>query len=312
MAVPTYDEFFLPLLSLLAERHQVSFGEAKDLLAERMGISDEDRDQLLPSGRQSRYDNRVGWARTYLTKAGLVRSVQRGVYELTESGKQFMSGNPSSVTVESLMVFAPFREWREAYKGATSASAGTAAAPVTAPEAETGTPEELIGAAHAQLREALAMDVSEALQGVSWQRFEQIVVDVLLALGYGGSRAGAGHAFRKSGDGGVDGVINEDRLGLSKIYVQAKRKAADYRVSRPDVQAFVGSLLGQKARQGVFITTSSFTQEAYDYASGLSDQRVVLIDGEVLAQYMIDHDVGVREQESFVIKRLNRDYFEDV
>lgn len=156
------------------------------------------------------------------------------------------------------------------------------------------------------------MDVSEALQGVSWQRFEQIVVDVLLALGYGGSRAGAGHAFRKSGDGGVDGVINEDRLGLSKIYVQAKRKAFDYRVSRPDVQAFVGSLLGQKARQGVFITTSSFTQEAYDYASGLSDQRVVLIDGEVLAQYMIDHDVGVREQESFVIKRLNRDYFEDV
>lgn len=143
MAVPTYDEFFLPLLSLLAERHQVSFGEAKDLLAERMGISDEDRDQLLPSGRQRRYDNRVGWARTYLTKAGLVRSVQRGVYELTESGKQFMSGNPSSVTVESLMVFAPFREWREAYKGATSASAGTAAAPVTAPEAETGTPEGL-------------------------------------------------------------------------------------------------------------------------------------------------------------------------
>ena len=146
---------------------------------------------------------------------------------------------------------------------------------------------------------------------MSWGRFEEIVIDVLLALGYGGSRAGAGHAFRKSGDGGVDGVINEDRLGLSKIYVQAKRKAPEYRVSRPDVQAFVGSLLGQKAKQGVFITTSSFSREAEAYAEGLSDLRVVLIDGEALATYMIDHDVGVSEQDRFVVKRIDRDYFEE-
>lgn len=307
MAVPTYDEFFLPWLTLLAERGQASISEAKDLLAERMGVSDEERHELLPSGRQRRYDNRVGWARTYLTKAELIRTVTRGVYELTDAGRQLMANQPQTVTVETLMAFEPFRAWRDDYKGPSQAPTPG----VVPTRAKADTPEEAISAAHAQRRQALALELAEALQGVTWQRFEEIVVDVLLALGYGGSRAGAGHAFRKSGDGGVDGVINEDRLGLSKIYVQAKRKAPDYRVSRPDVQAFVGSLLGYKAKQGVFITTSGFTQEARDYANGLSDLRVVLIDGEALAEFMIDHDVGVSEQERYVIKRLDRDYFEE-
>ncbi|MDT3683314.1 MAG: restriction endonuclease [Truepera sp.] len=308
MAVPTYDEFFLPLLTLLTERDHVSLTEAKDLLANRMGVTSDDRHELLPSGRQRRYDNRVGWARTYLTKAELIRAVKRGVYELTDTGHQLMATKPEAVTVNTLMAIEPFRAWREAYKGPTEATTA-ASRPITADHADT--PEEAISAAHVQLRQALALELAEALQNVTWQRFEEIVVDVLLALGYGGSRAGAGHAFRKSGDGGVDGVINEDRLGLSKIYVQAKRKAPDYRVSRPDVQAFVGSLMGQKAKQGVFITTSGFTQEARDYASSLSDLRVVLIDGENLAEFMIDHDVGVSEQERYIIKRLDRDYFEE-
>lgn len=308
MAVPTYDEFFLPLLTLLAERGQVRFADAKHLLAERMGVSEEDQRELLPSGKQRRYDNRVGWASTYLRKASLIHYPTRGVLELTPNGEELMTTNPSVVDRATLERYEPFRAWLEASR-----------APATEPQAtdtslqapDQGTPEELISTAHEQLRQALALELAEALQGVTWQRFEEIVVDVLLALGYGGSRAGAGHAFRKSGDGGVDGVINEDRLGLSKIYVQAKRKAPDYRVSRPDVQAFVGSLLGYKAKQGVFITTSGFTQEARDYANGLSDLRVVLIDGEALAEFMIDHDVGVSEQERYVIKRLDRDYFEE-
>lgn len=308
MSVPTFDEFFLPLLTLLADKGQVRSADTKPLLAESMGISEDDQRELLPSGKQRRYDNRVGWASTYLSKAGLIRSPTRGVLELTDVGRQLMAANPPVVDRATLERYEPFRAWQAASRAPAASKQAPAEA---APNTDEGTPEEAMSAAHAQLRQALALELAEALQGVSWQRFEEIVVDVLLALGYGGSRAGAGHAFRKSGDGGVDGVINEDRLGLSKIYVQAKRKAAEYRVSRPDVQAFVGSLLGQKARQGVFITTSAFTQEAHDYATSLSDLRVVLIDGETLAEFMLDHDVGVSEQERYVVKRLDRDYFEE-
>jgi restriction system protein len=308
MAVPTYDEFFLPLLQLVDERGQVSLAQAKDLLAERMGVSEDDQRELLPSGRQRRYDNRVGWARTYLAKAGLIRTVVRGVFELTDAGRQLLATNPQEVSLATLQAYEPFREWQEASRTPPDSPSTITSLP---PQEKVGTPVEAMNEAYELLRSSLAAELAESLQRVSWSHFEQIVIDVLLALGYGGSRSGAGHAFRKSGDGGVDGVINEDRLGLSKIYVQAKRYAPENRVSRPDVQAFVGSLLGQKARQGVFITTSSFTREASGYVEALSDQRVVLIDGETLAEFMIDHDVGVAEQERFVIKRIDRDYFEE-
>lgn len=308
MAVPTFDEFFLPLLQLLNEQGPLRFADTKTMLAERMGISEEDQRELLPSGKQRRYDNRVGWARTYLSKAGLIRNVTRGVYETTDVGRKLLASKPTFINVSTLQDFEPFQAWQSKPRSASS-TLETATPPVSSEEA--GTPEEAISAAYEELRLALAAEIAETLQEVSWGRFEEIVIDVLLALGYGGSRAGAGHAFRTSGDGGVDGVINEDRLGLSKIYVQAKRKAPEYRVSRPDVQAFVGSLLGQRAKQGVFITTSSFSREAEAYAEGLSDLRVVLIDGEALATYMIDHDVGVSEQDRFVVKRIDRDYFEE-
>ncbi len=309
MAVPTVEEFFLPFLRLLTERDQVSSADAKMLLAERMGVSEEAQRELLPSGRQRRYDNRVGWARTYLVRAGLIRTVSRGVVELTDVGRQLLASEPSVVNVETLQAFEPFRAWEASYRAPT----GTQVA-MTEPTLleKSGTPEEGMNAAYEVLRKSLASELAEALQSVSWGRFEEIVIDVLLALGYGGSRAGAGHAFRKSGDGGVDGVINEDRLGLSKIYVQAKRYAIENRVSRPDVQAFVGSLLGQRSKQGVFITTSGFTADATAYAENLSELRVVLIDGDALADFMIDHDVGVSEQERFVIKRLDLDYFEEL
>jgi len=308
MAVPSFDEFFLPLLQLLREHGSLRFADIKTMLAERMDLSEEDQRELLPSGKQRRYDNRVGWARTYLSKAALLRNVTRGTYELSEEGHRLLASSPQVVDVTVLQEFEPFRAWQS--KSRSTSRSQEQVTPSMTPE-HSGTPEESISAAYEELRQGLAAEIAETLQEVSWGRFEEIVIDVLLALGYGGSRAGAGHAFRKSGDGGVDGVINEDRLGLSKIYVQAKRKAPEYRVSRPDVQAFVGSLLGQKARQGVFITTSSFSREAEAYAEALSDLRVVLIDGEALATYMIDHDVGVSEQDRFVVKRIDRDYFEE-
>lgn len=308
MAVPAFSDFFLPFLRVLSDQGVVSLSDMREALAERLEVSEEDRRELLPSGRQRRFDNRVGWARTYLSKAGLIRTVSRGVYDLTEAGRSLMASSPQHLDVESLRQYESYRAWEEA-----SRSNSSEPSPITGDGETQGkeTPEEAINASFKVLREALAEEIAEALQGVSWQRFEDIVVDVLLALGYGGSRGDAGHAFRASGDNGVDGVINEDRLGLSKIFVQAKKYAIDRRIGRPDVQAFVGSLLGQKARQGVFITTSDFSKDAEAYAAGLSDQRVILIDGVTLAHLMIDFGVGVTEQERFVIKRLDRDYFEE-
>ncbi len=310
MAMPTYDEFFLPFLRMLQARDQVTLSEAKTMLADSMGVSEEVQHELLPSGRQRRYDNRLGWARTYLSKAGLIRTVKRGVYELTDAGRNLLASNPSEITVDTLLSISDdFRLWQQ---GATVESPEPAdRVQVPASTEVNATPEELMDSAETKLRRALALEVGEALQEVTWGRFEEIVIDVLLALGYGGSRAGAGHAFRKGSDGGVDGVINEDPLGLSKIYVQAKRYAPENRVSRPDVQAFVGSLLGNKARQGVFITTSFFTREAVAYAESIGDLRVILINGEALADFMIEHDVGVSEHTRFVVKRLDRDYFEE-
>lgn len=307
MSIPTFDEFLLPFLELLSEHGRLSLKQARGHLAERLNVSEEAQRELLPSGKQRRFDNRVGWAQTYLSKAGLTRSVSRGVYELTPDGRELVANRPGALDLSALRRFESFRAWEEmSRRGAPSRSA-----PATEANEDPETPEEAIEEAFGVLRANLTDELAEALQGVSWGRFEDIVIDALLALGYGGSRAGAGHAFRKSGDGGVDGVINEDRLGLSKIYVQAKRYAPENRVGRPDVQAFVGSLLGQRAKQGVFITTSSFSSEAANYVESLHDQRVILIDGEQLAEYMIDHDVGVNEHERFVIKRLDRDYFEE-
>ncbi len=303
MAVPAFSDFFRPFLEVLAERGRVSFSEMKELLAQRMALSDEDRAELLPSGKQTKLDNRVGWVRTYLNKSGLIKTVQRGVYELAPEGLALVrSGSP--VDVSTLRNYESFRAWVDA----PTRSQGGKVGPTPVSES---TPLEQMSENAALLRQQLVDEIAEALQEVTWQRFETIVVDVLLALGYGAGRVGAGVAFARSGDGGVDGVINEDKLGLSKIYVQAKRYAPERKISRPDVQAFVGSLLGRRARQGVFITTSGFTKEAQDYAYGLNDQKVVLVDGATLSEYMIDFGVGVTDQESFVVKRLDRDYFEE-
>jgi restriction system protein len=312
MAVPPFDRFWLPFLQVLKDQGRTSLSEMKVALQERLGLSNDDVRELLPSGRQRRYDNRIGWARTYLSKAGLITTVERGVYELTPAGQQLLAQNPTTLEHDDLRSYEPFRNWEEASRAGTKTDATGDAAPAEAASATDGeTPEETIAEAFRVLTENLASDVLDTLHTVTWQRFEDIVIDVLLALGYGGSRSDAGRAFKASGDGGVDGVIDEDRLGLSKIYVQAKRYAPDRKISRPDVQAFVGSLLGVKSRQGIYITTSSFPSDARDYATTLSDFRAILIDGRTLAHYMVEHDVGVTPHDTYTLKRLDTDYYND-
>lgn len=312
MAVPPFDHFWLPFLHILHEQGRTSLTDMKKALQKRLSLSENDVRELLPSGRQRRYDNRVGWGRTYLSKAGLISTVERGVYELTKEGADLLATNPDKLTIDDLRKYDNFRSWEDASRaGGKASDAQDAAATESISDADGETPEETIAEAFRVLTENLASDVLDNLHAVTWQRFEDIVIDVLLALGYGGSRSDAGRAFKASGDGGVDGVIDEDRLGLSKIYVQAKRYAPDRKISRPDVQSFVGSLLGVKSRQGIFITTSAFTTGARDYAATLSDFRVILIDGRTLAHYMVEHDVGVTAHDTYILKRLDTDYYSD-
>lgn len=313
MEIPFYEHLVGPVLSAYERQGEMKVSELRDRLANELGLPGEERARLLPSGNQGVFDSRVGWAQTYLFKAGLLDRVARGTYRINDAGRSFLSAHPHGFNVEDLKTIDALRQWLDASRRTTrhTTQAGSEKNETRQIETETNlSPVERIEDAYGELRAALVGELLDSLLGVSWQRFEQIVIDVLLALGYGGNRSEAGRAFSTSGDHGVDGVIHEDRLGLSKIYVQAKRYARDRAVSRPDIQSFAGSLLGMGSTLGVFITTSTFTSGAEAYAKSLSNQSVVLVDGTALAGHMIDHGVGVQVISSYRLHRLDADYFE--
>lgn len=298
MTVPEYQTFMLPLLKLAGDQQEHTLSEAYDRLAKEFNISDAERSELLPSGKQSRFDNRIGWARTYLKKAGLIESAGRGIFRITSRGLDVLKSKPQSITKEYLTRFPEFKEFqaRQSVKEDNGNS----------DEDHNRTPDETLDAAYQVLRRTLAQDLLDRIKNNSPRFFEKAVVDLLLAMGYGGSRIDAGEIVGKSGDGGIDGIIKEDKLGLDAIYIQAKRWADT--VGRPTLQGFAGSLAGQKARKGVFITTSQFSQDAKTYVERL-DMKIVLIDGEQLAQLMIDYGVGVAEKIAYSVKRVDEDYF---
>ncbi len=298
MPVPDYQTFMLPLLQLASDQKEHALGEAYDTLATQFGLTESERVDMLPSGKQSRFENRVGWARTYLKKAGLIDSVGRGKFRITPRGLDVLKSKPTGLTREFLAQFSEFREFQ----------ARQNAKPENGEEISEheSTPDEVLDSAYQVLRRTLAQDLLERIKSSSPRFFERVVVDLLLAMGYGGSGFDAGKIVGKSGDGGIDGIINEDKLGLDSIYIQAKRWSGT--VGRPTVQEFAGSLAGQKARKGVLITTSQFSSEARDYTERL-EMRIVLIDGEQLAQLMIDHGVGVADKQIYAIKRIDEDYF---
>lgn len=298
MTVPEYQTFMLPLLKLASDQQEHTLSETYDRLAKEFNISDAERSELLPSGKQSRFDNRIGWARTYLKKAGLIESAGRGIFRITKRGLDVLKSMPQSITKDYLTRFPEFKDFqaRQAVKEDNGNS----------DEDHNRTPDETLDAAYQVLRRTLAQDLLDRIKNNSPRFFEKAVVDLLLAMGYGGSRIDAGEIVGKSGDGGIDGIIKEDKLGLDAIYIQAKRWADT--VGRPTLQGFAGSLAGQKARKGVFITTSQFSQDAKTYVERL-DMKIVLIDGEQLAQLMIDYGVGVAEKIAYSVKRIDEDYF---
>ncbi|MDI9431936.1 MAG: restriction endonuclease [Planctomycetota bacterium] len=302
MAIPDYQTIMLPLLQFLSDEKEHNIGEAVDSLVDQFKLSADERQELLESGQQTVIRNRAGWARTYLKKAGLVTSTRRGFFCITERGQAILASKPERIDVKFLEQFPEFVAFRELRHERPD----TPPAPVGA----TGdaTPEEALDAAYQRLRLDLEAELLEQVKVTSPAFFERLVVELLVRMGYGGTLRDAGRAVGRSGDGGIDGIIKEDRLGLDAIYIQAKRW--DSTVGRPEIQKFAGALQGHRARKGVFITTSSFSGDALDFVSRI-DSKIVLIDGVTLAKHMIDHNVGVSIARSYEIKRIDSDYFSE-
>ncbi len=301
MTVPDYQSLMLPLLKVLSDGEEHNLHEVIETLADKFELTEEERRELLPSGRQAKFDNRVAWARTYIKKAGLLDSTGRGKFRIKDRGIAVLKQNPPEINVKFLEQFPEFLEFRDG----SSKDANNDLKDETTDK--TQTPEEILETGYQNLRMDLAQDLLDRIMGCTPDFFERLVVDLLVSMGYGGSRKDAGEAVGRSGDGGIDGIIKEDKLGLDAVYIQAKRWEGT--VGRPMVQAFAGSLMGNRAGKGVLITTSQFSKEANDYVKTIQQPKIVLIDGEQLAQFMIDHDIGVADVATYRVKKVDLDYF---
>jgi restriction system protein len=296
MAIPDYESVMLPLLTFAGDNNEHSKRDTIDALADYFKLSDAEKRELLASGLQAVFDNRVGWARTYLKKAGLIESTRRGFFRITKRGQEVLKSNPPKINVEFLEQFPEFIEFRALRREKRSVEETLTS----------DTPEEILENSFQNLQQSLVNDLLQQIKASPPQLFERIVVELLVSMGYGGSLKDAGKAVGKSGDEGIDGIIKEDRLGLDIIYIQAKRW--ENTVSRPEIQKFAGALQGQRAKKGIFITTSDFSKEALDYAARI-DSKIVLIDGSELAQHMIDNNIGVTLMANYEVKRIDYDYF---
>jgi len=298
----------LPVLQL-AEREEVKIGDAVEILAERFELSEDERTQLLPSGRQTRFANRVHWAKSYLGKAGLVDQTRRAHYRASELGRQVLASPPEKIDIVFLGQYPGFEEFRTS----TSPSEPNSKSGQDPAANNDLTPDERMRSAHVETTNALADEILHRVRTTSPAFFERVVVRLLIAMGYGGSVAEVDEDLAVvggSGDGGIDGVIDQDPLGLDRVYVQAKRYGADNTIGAHAIRDFFGSLAGHRATKGLFVTTSSFTQSAIQTAEGLP-QKIVLVDGKQLARLMIRHEVGCRVQETLQIKKIDEDFFDE-
>jgi len=306
MAVPDYQSLMLPLLRFTGEcGGETSTGQAVQALATEIGLTDEDLAEMLPSGLQGTFANRVGWAATYMKKAGLLEATRRGFYRITGRGQELLEKQPAGINVKLLQQFPEFRAFQN-LRGTRKRKGGGKS--IGTPDMPSVTPSEALEAAYENLRAELADELLAALKQASPGFFERAVVELLVRMGYGGSRADAGKAIGRSGDGGIDGIIKEDKLGLDVVYIQAKRWDSNS-VGRPDVMQFVGALEAQRASKGIFITSSRFTESARTYVSQIGS-KIVLIDGEQLTDLMIENDLGVSTVSLYPVKRIDTDYFD--
>lgn len=305
MTIPDYQTLMLPLLRLCSDNQAHTNREAIEVLAKQFSLTKEEQNELLPSGRQCRFDNRVAWARAHLKMAGLIENVRRGIFKITDRGLNVLKQDPTEINIGFLKQYPEYSEKVHRKIPEDHPDKDIQKAEVN----ESRSPEEQLEDAYETIRDNLANEVLTQLKAGSPEFFEKVVVEVLVKMGYGGSRKDAGQAIGRSGDEGIDGIIKEDRLGLDIIYIQAKKW--ENTVSRPEIQKFAGALQGKRARKGVFITTSDYSKNAYAYADAI-ENKIILINGNKLAQFMIDFNVGVAAEATYELKRLDSDYFTEI
>lgn len=301
--IPDYQSLMLPLLRLVSDKQEYKYRDIIEKLAVEYKLTDEERKELLASGNQAIFDNRVGWAKTYLKKAGLLDSPKRATFIITELGLQILNKKPNRIDAKYLRQFPAFLEFVHADRNENESDEE-----IVSHEPTEQTPEENLDRAYQRIRKSLAAELLNNVIELSPTFFERLVVELLVKMGYGGSIKDAGKAIGKSGDEGIDGTIKEDKLGLDIIYIQAKRWKSGNVVGRPELHKFVGALAGQGAKKGIFITTSNFTREAMDYTPK-NETKIVLINGEQLAQLMIDYNLGCTTQQIYELKKIDTDYF---
>ena len=301
--LPDYQSIMLPLLKKISDGKTYKFRDLIDILSKYFELTEEEQKELLPSGQQSIFDNRVGWANTYMKKAGLIKSEKRGYLQISEIGQKVLLENPNVINVKFLKQFDSFNKFSNSKKNGSTKSKE-----IKEIIEEEQTPEEMLEYAHQKLTNDLSQELIATIKVCSPIFFENLVIDLLLSMGYGGSRIDAGKAIGKSNDGGIDGIIKEDKLGLDIIYIQAKRW--ENTVPTREIRDFAGALLAKKAKKGVFITTSSFPKSAIEFV-GQIEPKIVLIDGQRLGELLIEFNVGVSTQRSYQVKRMDSDYFEE-
>ncbi|XZK27861.1 restriction endonuclease [Clostridium perfringens] len=302
MAIPTYEQIMLPMLELLKDENTYNNKECVEKLSEKLNLTEEEVRELLPSGRKRVFYNRVNWAKTYLKRAGLVEAPRRGEVKITQLGLELLQENPVEIRSRDLLRYSSFND----FINTTNRSENNTENRENLINERT--PFEEIAIAFEKLKNSLADEILEKIKSCSFEFFEKSVIELLIKMGYGGSREEAGRATKRTGDEGIDGIINEDRLGLDSIYIQAKRWR-DTVVGRPEIQKFSGALDTPGANKGVFITTSKFSREAREYVENINTKKIILIDGMQLAQYMIDFNVGVSTEIIYEVKRIDSDYF---
>lgn len=304
MAIPDYQTLMLPVLQMASDGNEHKASEMVEKISDDFQLSLDERTELLASGNQAVINNRIGWARSYLKKAGLLDSSRRGYVRITDKGRALLRTAPERINVKLLDQYPEFVNFREG----KSETANQRSDDDKQSEDQALTPEDALADAYVVMTENLQAEVLSIVLESTPAFFERLVVDLLVGMGYGGNRQDAGRAMGKSGDGGIDGIINEDRLGLDVIYIQAKRWEGN--VGRPEIQKFAGALQGQRAKKGVFITTSNFTKDALEYVS-LIDTRIILIDGKLLTKLMIEFNIGVSTVGRYEVKSIDTDYFDN-
>ena len=301
MSIPDFQTLMLPLLQIASDGKIHSLRETVEFLANEYKLTEEEKSQLLPSGQQPAFFNRVGWARTYLKKSGLLQDPSRGQFQITDRGLEVLAKKPMKIDMKYLQQFPEYVVFRETVHVSKDKEPKEE-------EIEGLTPEESLENSYQKIRGTLSEDLLSYVYGSTPAFFEKLVVELLVKMGYGGSRRDAARAVGRSGDEGIDGIIDEDRLGLDTIYIQAKKWEKTSTIGRPEIQKFVGALTGKRAKRGIYLTTANFSKEAWEYAANI-DLKVVLIDGKKLTDLMIDYGVGVTTRSTYELKDLDSDYF---